>query len=135
MYTYNVIDDMLKLKSVFDDFFTERKLSNGKTEFPPVRVLEEEDKITLYAVIPGVSAEDLDIQIMDNSLQIRGEKKEDYENHPYIRRERFFGEFKKSIKIPYRVNSGDVKAELSNGILKVTLTKSDEAKPKKIQIS
>jgi HSP20 family protein len=135
MYTYNVFDDMLKLRSIFDDFFTDRKYSNGDIEFPPVRVLEEEDQITLYAVIPGVKTEDLDIQMMDNSLQIRGEKKEDYENHPYIRRERFFGEFKKSIKLPYRVNSGDVKAELSNGILKITLTKSEEAKPKKIQIA
>jgi HSP20 family protein len=135
MYTYNAFDDMLKLRSIFDDFFTERKHSDGNTEFPPVRVLEEDEKITLYAVLPGVKSEDIDIQMMDNSLQISGEKKEDYDNHPYIRRERFFGEFKKSIKLPYRVNSDDVKAELSNGILKVTLTKSEETKPKKIEIS
>lgn len=135
MFTYNTFDDMRKLRNIFDDFFTDQKYSTGNTEFPPVRVLEENDTITLYAVLPGVSNEDIDIQMVDNSLLIHGEKKEDYENQPYLRRERFFGEFKKSIKLPYRMNSNDVNAELSNGILKITLTKSEEAKPKKILIS
>lgn len=135
MYTYNVFDDMLKLRSIFDDFFTERNRTEGNTDFPPVKIFEEDDKITLLALIPGVKSDDIDIQIMDNSLLIRGEKKEDYENHPYIRRERFFGEFKKSIKLPYRVNHGEIRAELNSGILKVTLVKSEDAKPKKIQIS
>jgi len=135
MHTYNIFDDMVKLRSVFDDFFTEKRDHEGNTEFPPIRISEEDDSITIYAVMPGVSAEDTDIQLADNSLFIRGEKKEDYDNHPYIRRERFFGEFKKSIKLPFRVNSGEVKADLSDGILRIRLTKSEEAKPKKIQIS
>ena len=135
MYTYNIFDDMVKLRSVFDDFFTERRENEGNTEFPPIRIIEEDDSITILSIVPGVSAEDIEIQLIDNSLFIRGEKKEDYENHPYIRRERFFGEFKKSIKLPFRVNSGEVKADLSEGILKIKLTKSEEAKPKKIQIS
>lgn len=135
MYTYNIFDDMVKLRSVFDDFFTERRENEGNTEFPPIRIIEEDDSITIFSIVPGVSAEDIEIQLIDNSLFIRGEKKEDYENHPYIRRERFFGEFKKSIKLPFRVNSGEVKADLSEGILKIKLTKSEEAKPKKIQIS
>lgn len=135
MYTYNIFDDMVKLRSVFDDFFTERRENDGNTEFPPIRIVEEDDSIKIFSIVPGVNAEDIDIQLVDNSLFIRGEKKEDYENHPYIRRERFFGEFKKSIKLPFRVNSGEVKADLSDGILKISLTKSEEAKPKKIQIS
>ncbi len=135
MYTYNLFDDMVKLRNVFDDFFTERRDHEGNTEFPPIRITEEDESITISAVMPGISAEDIDIQLVDNSLFIRGEKKEDYENHPYIRRERFFGGFKKSIKLPFRVNSGEIKADLSEGILKIRLTKSEEAKPKKIQIS
>ncbi len=135
MYTYNIFDDMIKLRNVFDDFFTVRGENEENTEFPPIRILEEGDNITIFSVVAGVSAEDIDIQLVDNTLFIKGEKKEDYENHPYIRRERFFGEFKKSIKLPFKVNSNEVKADLSDGILKIKLTKSEEAKPKKIEIA
>ncbi len=135
MYTYNIFDDMIKLKNVFDDFFTVQGKDEENTEFPPIRIIEKDDNITILSVVAGVRAEDIDIQLIDNSLFIKGEKKEDYENHPYIRRERFFGEFKKSIKLPYKVNSNEVKADLSDGILKINLTKSEEAKPKKIEIS
>lgn len=135
MYTNNIFNDMIRLRSLFDDFFEEKPGYETSREFPPVQIKEEDERIIIRALIPGIKADDIDVQLIDNSLIISGEKKEDYENHPYIRRERLFGEFKKSIKLPYRVNNGDVKADLVNGILTITLSKSEDAKPTRIQIS
>ena len=135
MYTNDIFNDMLRLRTLFDGFFEEKPGYETSREFPPVQIKEEDDRITIRALIPGIKAEDIDVQLIDNSLILSGEKKEDYENHPYIRKERLFGEFKKSIKLPYRVNNSDVKADLANGILTITLFKSEDAKPTKVQIS
>jgi HSP20 family protein len=135
MYTNNIFSDMMKLRSLFDDFFDEKPGYETTREFPPVQIKEEDERLVIRALIPGINSENIDIQLVDNSLIISGEKKEDYENHPYIRRERLFGEFKKSIKLPFRVKNDDVKADLANGILTITLSKSEEAKAIKIKIS
>lgn len=135
MYTNNIFNDMIKLRSLFDDFFDEKPAYETSREFPPVQIKEEDERIVIRALIPGINADNIDIQLVDSSLIISGDKKEDYENHPYIRRERLFGEFKKSIKLPYRVKNGEVKADLINGILTVTLSKSEDAKPTRIKIS
>jgi len=135
MYTNNIFNDMIKLRSLFDDFFEEKPGYETSRDFPPVQIKEEEDRIVIRALIPGINADNIDIQLVDNSLIISGEKKEDYENHPYIRRERLFGEFKKSIKLPFRVKNDDVKADLANGILTITLSKSEDAKPTRIKIN
>ena len=105
MYTTNIFNDMIKLRSIFDDFFDEKPGYETSREFPPVQIREEDDMIVIMALVPGIHADNIDIQLVDNSLIISGEKKEDCENHPYIRKERHFGEFKKSIKLPYRVKN------------------------------
>ena len=135
MYTNNIFNDMIKLRSLFDDFFDEKPGYETSREFPPVQIKEEDEIIIIRALVPGISADNIDLQLVDNSLIISGEKKEDYENHPYIRRERLFGEFKKSIKLPFRVKNEEVKADLANGILTIKLSKSEDAKPTKIRIS
>ena len=135
MYTNNIFNDMIKLRSLFDDFFDEKPGYETTREFPPVQIREEDERIIIRALVPGINSESIDIQLVDNSLIISGEKKEDYENHPYIRKERHFGEFKKSIKLPYKVKNDEVKADLVNGILTITLAKSEDAKPTRIKIN
>jgi HSP20 family protein len=135
MYTNNIFNDMIQLRTLFDDFFDEKPGYETTREFPPVQIREEDEKTVIQALVPGINAENIDIQLIDNSIIISGEKKEDYENHPYIRKERLFGEFKKSIKLPYRLKSDEVKADLANGVLTISLSKSEDAKPTKIQIS
>lgn len=134
MYTYNFFDDVMNLRDIFDDFFTKRTSFEPYREFPFVRIHEEEDRLTIASLMPGIKPEDMDIQLVDDSLVISGEKKTDYESKPYLRKERFFGEFKKSIKLPYRVNHQSIKADLKDGVLTITLEKSEDAKPKKIEI-
>ena len=135
MYTYNMFNDMIKLRTLFDDFFDYKPGYETSREFPPVQIKEGDDRITIHALVPGIRTENIDIQLVDDSLVISGEKKDDYENHQYIRKERLFGEFKKSIRLPYRVKHDEIKADLAGGVLTITLSKSEDAKPKKIEIN
>jgi len=134
MYTaYNILDDMIRLRNVFDDFFTNTGTAS-RSDFPYVNLYEDGDNIELRAIIPGVESKDIDIQLTQDGLIITGERKSDLKDKPYIRKERDFGKFKKSVKLPYSVDREKINASLKDGILTVTLTKSEEAKPKKIEI-
>ena len=134
MYNYNLFDNMLQLKDIFDDFFRDTAYEPA-TSMPPVRISSTDDRIIVKALVAGIEPEDLDMQIIEENLIISGEKKADYADRTYIRKERRFGGFKRSIRLPYRVNTESVKADLINGVLTITLQKSEEAKPKKIEIN
>jgi HSP20 family protein len=135
MYTYNIFNDMIKLRTVFDDFFEHKTGYESSREFPPVQIREADDRITIHALVPGVTSDNIDMQLIEDNIIISGSKKDDYENQQYIRKERLFGEFKKTIKLPYRVKHDEIKADLANGVLTINLTKSEDAKPKKIEIN
>lgn len=134
MYNYNLFDNMFQLKDIFDDFFRDVTYESAGG-MPPVRVSSTEERITVKALVPGIEPENLDMQIIEDNLLISGEKKSDYTDKTYIRKERRFGSFKRSIRLPYRVNAESVKADLINGVLTITLQKSEDAKPKKIEIN
>ena len=134
MYTtYDIFDDVLNLRNVFDRFFQEMPVRRS-VEFPYINLYEKDDAIDIKAIIPGVKVEDLDINLADNSLIIEGERKSDYVDKPYIRREREFRKFKKSVRLPFDVDRDKINADLKNGILTIKLVKSEAAKPKKIEI-
>ena len=135
MVTYNIFDDVLKLRNLVDDFFTEIPYRTRTREFPYVEMNEGKDEIVIRALVPGIKAEELKLELVDTSLMIEGEKKNDYADHPYIRKERQFGVFKKAVKLPYAVDGNAIKAELNNGILTIRLVKAEEAKPRRIQIN
>jgi len=132
--TFDIIDDILGLKGAVDRFFNETSAYGRRYDLPYVNVYEKGDSLVIKAMVPGVKPEDVDIQLVDNSLVIEGEKKSDYSDRPYIRKERSFGKFKKSVRLPYRVDPGRVRALIQNGILTVHLEKSEDAKPRRIEI-
>jgi len=134
MITYDIFDDIFELRHMVDNFFNGIPARTGRRDFPFISIYEGGDELVIKAVAPGVKAEDLNIQLVDNSLIIQGEKKNDYSEQPYIRKERHFGRFNKSVKLPYRVDPDKIKAEMKNGILTVELSRSEETKPKKIEI-
>jgi len=134
MYTYDIFEEMSNLKDIVDSFFSETTGRWRNREFPQIEVFEGTDDLEIMALVPGVKIEDMNIQLINDSLIIEGEKKNDYADKPYLRKERQFGAFKKSIKLPYRADPNKVTAELKNGILHIKLAKSEEAKPKKIEI-
>ncbi len=135
MYTNrDIFDDILELRNVVDNFFNRVPASARRSEFPPVNLSEKDDTVTITAMMPGVDSDSLNIQLVNTALVIEGEKKSDLKDTAYIRRERVFGKFQRSVKLPYHVDGSSVKANLTNGILTITLAKAEEAKPKRITI-
>ncbi len=135
MYTtYDVFDEMVHLRDLVDRFFTEAPALRRNVEYPYVNLKENNDEVIITALLPGVKADSLDIQLIDNSLVLEGEKKSDVQDKPYIRKERVFGKFQKAVRLPYRVDGDKIEAGLKDGILTVKLAKAEEARPKKIEI-
>ncbi|MGC9964911.1 MAG: Hsp20/alpha crystallin family protein [Syntrophobacteraceae bacterium] len=103
--------------------------------FPPLVVTEAEDMIYVEAEIPGIKAEDLDISVVGRTLTLSGERKpEEAQDVNYHRRERKWGSFRKALTLPEDVNADAILAECKNGVLKITLPKAENVKPRKITI-
>lgn len=103
---------------------------------PPVDVYEDDHNITIQAEIPGAREEDIDVRLENNILTITGERKLENEDKKqnFHRIERQYGRFVRSFTLPGTVDPDNVNAEFNNGVLKVTLIKKEEAKPKQIKI-
>ena len=104
--------------------------------FPLTNLSEDKDNYYIRAELPGIKADELDIQVTANNLAISGERKiaiED-ENARYHRREREAGTFSRMIGLPGEANTDKVGARLENGILTVVVPKAEIAKPKQIAV-
>jgi HSP20 family protein len=103
---------------------------------PSVDIFENKNEIVLEAELPGMKPEDVDISIENNVLTIHGERrfeKKD-ENDNFHRVERSYGSFTRSFTLPPTVSSENAQAEFENGVLRLTLAKHEEAKPRRIEI-
>jgi len=132
--TYNFLNDVNELRNWFDGFFTDRPYLGRGADYPYVNLYENNDNIEVAVVAPGVKVENINLQLIDNRLTIDTEKKSDYLDKPYIRKERDFGTFRKVVELPYRVNPDKIEANMKDGILTVKLTRAEETKPRKIEI-
>jgi len=105
--------------------------------FPLINLTEDAGRYYVRAELPGLKAEDLDIQAVGRGVTISGERKiaSEGENVRYHRREREAGKFSRIVELPGEINADDIKAQLTNGVLTVTVAKSEAAKPRKITIS
>jgi HSP20 family protein len=103
---------------------------------PPVDVFEDEHNIVVTAELPGIEEKDLNISVENNVLTITGERKMEKEEKKenFQRVERRYGRFTRSFTLPPTVDPENVNAEFNNGVLKLTLMKREEAKPKQIKI-
>ena len=104
---------------------------------PPVDIYETEQSVVLKVEVPGVEQKDLDIRIENNTITIRGERRfeKEVKEENFHRVERRYGSFQRSFTLPNTVNSENVTADYENGLLKVTLAKRAEAKPKQIKVN
>lgn len=103
---------------------------------PKVDIVEKEKSYVVRAEVPGVSKEDIDIDLKDNNLVIKGEKKfeKKEENDNYVRVESSYGSFQRSFFIDEKVDRNNISAKYKDGVLEVTLPKKEEAAPKKIEV-
>jgi len=134
MNANSIFDDVLTLRDLVNSFFDETSPRWRNREFPNIVVFEGKDDIEIRALVPGLRSDDIDVHLVSDSLIIEGEKKNDYADKPYLRKERRFGPFSKSVKLPYMVDSDNISAEMHDGILVIRLRKSEKAKPKRIEI-
>ena len=104
---------------------------------PPVDIYEDEHKIALKIEVPGIDEKDIDVRIEGNTLTVHGERKlEKEEKEENFRRvERYYGTFTRSFTLPGSVDPGQVSADYDNGVLKISLPKKAEAKPKQIKVN
>jgi len=133
----SIQDEMNRL---FDDFFGPPITRPEWAEAawcPCVDVSETKDDVIINTEIPGMSKDDVKVSVQDNILTLSGEKKQEKEEKDanYHRMERSYGSFSRSFTLPTTVQADRVKAAYKDGILRITLPKSEEVKPKQIPIT
>jgi HSP20 family protein len=104
---------------------------------PAVDVHEDKDNFYVRTELPGMTKNDIDISLHNDTLSISGERKENqrYDKAETLRSERFLGRFQRTFGLPAQVQAEKVKASYTDGILTVTLPKAEEAKPKQIEVT
>ncbi len=105
-------------------------------EYPALEVVETKDATVVSAEIPGLTKEDLKISLHDGVLTISGKRKPAAapEDTKTLRKETWRGDFSRSIVLSHEVKTDQLRAELSNGILTITLPKAEQARPREITI-
>jgi HSP20 family protein len=103
---------------------------------PAMDVVENDDNITIRVDLPGLSGDDVHVEMEDNTLTISGEIGDtiEKEGDRYHYRERYSGSFRRSLRLPNTVDANKVDASFENGVLNVVLPKLPQAQPKKIEI-
>ena len=128
-----------RMNRLFSDLRTramgEEEMAQGAF-VPPVDIYETADSIVLQVELPGVSKEDLSLEVKDNTLTVRGEKKmeKDVKEGSTHRTERTYGSFMRAFTLPSTVQQDKVKAKFRDGILEIIVPKAEEAKPKQIKV-
>jgi HSP20 family protein len=136
---------LLSFDDFFDDFLSRRwpRLLDlnmptlSEISVPRVDILDHDNDIEVQAALPGVKKEDLEVSINNQTITIRTstkkEKKEE-EKGKYFRREISYGEFQRSLSLPDNVDGDKAQASFKDGILKVTIPKTEKSKRKSIEI-
>ncbi len=102
----------------------------------PVDVIVEGDDYLLVAYVPGVNAEELQIEVLEDVVSIKGEFIADAdEDTKFLRRERPTGKFARMMRLPAMLNASGAEAEVVNGVLKLRVPKAEEAKAKQIKVN
>ncbi len=131
-----VVRKMQDFMSDFDSGIGGTSVERGG--FAPITDVKEDDKFFyVHAEIPGMKKDDVKITLNgDNVLTVRGEKKseEKKENESFIRIERSFGSFSRSFLLPENIKSDSIKAEYKDGVLNLTIEKTEPAKPQEKEI-
>jgi HSP20 family protein len=142
LVTYDPFRELRSLQDEVNRVFNTGFNRGGDNEMmrgawsPSVDIYENKDNIVLEAELPGMKPEDVNISIENNVLTVHGErkfeKKDDKDN--FHRVERSYGSFTRSFTLPPTVSAENVDAEFENGILRLTMAKREEAKPRRIEI-
>ncbi|MEX1183178.1 MAG: Hsp20/alpha crystallin family protein [Gemmatimonadota bacterium] len=126
-----------RMQQLFEEPFRLPFIAEDMGWTPSVEVTETDSSIDVTAELPGVSKEDVDVDLENNVLTIRGEKKQqkqEKEKEHYLY-ERYYGSFQRSFSLPAPVDESSVKAEFRNGVLRIHLSKAAQSRGTKITIT
>lgn len=109
---------------------------NGRRGFPALNVWANQDEALVTAELPGVNPDDLDISVVGETVTLSGSRAlpETGEDIAWHRHERWHGEFSRTMQLPFRIDADNVDASYHNGVLKVTLPRAQEDRPKRISV-
>lgn len=137
----NLNDLQREIDRVFGQFFPSRSSdeessSQQAVSGPRTDLVETDDSYRLHLDVPGLSKDDLKINYKDNQLTVSGERTSDRtaEDEEYVRVERSFGHFYRSFTLPRTVNADDIDATYEQGVLTIHVPKTEEVKPRQIEI-
>ena len=136
---WNPARDFIRMQEDFDRFFRgflpETSLARGTWE-PAVDIGETNNAYLITADLPGLTKDEIKINYQDGVLTIHGEKQQEKEekNKNYHRIERSYGVFERSFRLPSRIAADKIDAKYKDGVLTLTLPKTEEARPKEIPI-
>lgn len=144
MVRWDPFQDLIALQDRMNQLFDQtwarsrRERGGGVLEAwsPAVDVYETPEGIVLKADLPGLNKDDIDIQVQDNSVTLKGERRleKEVEQENYLRVERSYGTFHRTFTLPTAIQSDKIRAVFKDGVLEVNIPKVEEAKPKQIKI-
>jgi len=130
------------MERMMDDFFGRRWPQRWslpavlEVSAPAVDLYEDKDDIVVKAELPGMDKENIEVNLTNSTLTIKGEKKkeEEVKEEKYYKCERSYGSFVKTLELPKDIHAEKVKASFKNGILEIRLPKTEEAKKKEMKV-
>jgi len=128
-----------EMNRLFDDFFGVPRKADERERLhwtPRVNIEEVKDRFEITAELPGLKKNDVKIEVKDRVLTFTGEKKVENENkdHTVYLFERAYGRFCRTFTLPDNVDAEKIEAEFTDGLLKIDIPKTEEAKPKEIEV-
>ena len=138
---HNIVSAQERMNWIFDEAFRGQgqtaEDAKASSWTPAVDIFEREGHIVLKAELPGIEPKDVDIQVENNVLSLRGERtfESEVKREDCHRVERTYGAFSRSFTLPNVVDTEKIRAEYKDGVLEVSLPQKEEAKPKQISIA
>ena len=125
-----------EVNRVFDAFFGNGSGARVRRWVPAMDLVETEEELILRADLPGVSGDDVNIEVKDGTLTVSGERRAEHEDgsEGFYRVERAFGSFSRSLSLPRGVDPDGVTADFTDGVLEVRIPKPEERKPHRVEI-
>ncbi len=134
----SLYQELLRMQNEMDQFLRDSSPQSVQraATFPAINIWSDEETAMITAEIPGVDKDDLDIKVTGDTITISGTRRPDElpDGSRYHRHERNYGEFNRSIQLPYTVDVDKVKADLSLGVLQISLPRVESEKPQKITV-
>lgn len=138
---WNPVREMATMQSaldrIFDDTFRSMRGEFDVNGALALDVTEDNGAYTVTTALPGVDPDNIQVNLHDNTLTIQAEiseEKRETEGSRVLLQERTYGKFSRSVRLPLPVNADNIQADYENGVLKLTLPKAENAKPRQIQV-